>query len=687
MSCSSPDFKPFSSGCGMCKPLTNYYSQTQIGGGNYSEDGLIPQSNGKNFYKTVDNSLPLDSKFTKNNFGIDYATANGGVKNKKSKSKKIMKGGVDIDITDDIKGLSTGNYALFSTGGAKGKQHKKKSLKGGFAGKMIHHISGEDMHHIPGEEMHHMTGHKMHNGGKKSKKSLKGGYLSKMIHHISGEDMHHIPGEEMHHMTGQKMHNGGKKSKKSLKGGYLSKMIHHISGEDMHHIPGEEMHHMTSQKMHNGGKKSKKSMTGGMESSGATSLPMRFYNPDTQLDNYPELSGNGSMSAYGPIESGDIGTGMLAPYTASTCQSANPSSGMKTGGGKKSKKSMKGGSNDITGISDDKYAEYIASGGKKNKKSKKSMSGGSTDILGFSSYKEYADYDVLDDISGINKENSNYLASGGKKNKKPKSTSSKSKSTSSKSKKSMSGGMESSGATSLPMRFYNPDTPLDNYPELSGNGSMSAYGAIESGDIGTGMLAPYTSSTCQTANPSSGMKTGGGSKKIKKSLRGGKKIGYISDSPIKSVQNGINGAIDDFSSFMAKLDADYLKSVEYVKSIKIGNQRLIQGGAKDKKSSKTVKKEKKGKKQKKIIKKPMSMKKGGSNGSDFALTLNSRGPVNAPDNYWGVPGEEWFRQFNKTGDYIPNSKLPYAATPLLAGTNESGVVSGYDESILAYPSV
>jgi len=131
-----------------------------------------------------------------------------------------------------------------------------------------------------------------------------------------------------------------------------------------------------------------------------------------------------------------------------------------------------------------------------------------------------------------------------------------------------------------------------------------------------------------------------------------------------------------------------------MKSIKIGNQRLIQGGAKDKKSSKTDKKEKKiikkpmTKKQmtKKQMTKKMSMKKGGSIGSDFASTLNSRGPVNSPDDYWGVPGEEWFRQFNKTGDYIPNSKLPYAATPLLAGTNESGVVSGYDESTLAYPS-
>ena len=637
MSYSSPDFKPFSSGCGMCKPSTDYYSQTQTGGGNYSEDGLIPQSNGKNLYKPVDYSLPLDNKFSKNNFGIDYATANGGVKNKKSKSKS--------------------------------KKDKKKSLKGGFAG-MMHHA--KNMHHPPGEEMHHPPGEEMHykhNGGKKTKKSMSGGLDTGNTGDFKG-----LSTGDYARFSSSGGAKGTKHKKKSLKGGFAGMMhhaknMHHPPGEEMHHPPGEEMHYK-----HNGGKKTKKSMSGGMESSGATSLPMRFYNPDTPLDNYPELSGNGSMSAYGAIESGDIGTGMLAPYTASTCQTANPSSGMKTGGGKKSKKSMKGGSDDMPGFSDKEYAQYLASGGKK---SKKSMKGGSDDMPGFSD-KEYAQY----------------LASGGKKSKKSKSVSLKSKSASSKSKsmskskKSMSGGMESSGATSLPMRFYNPDTPLDNYPELSGNGSMSAYGAIESGDIGTGMLAPYTASTCQTANSSSGMKTGGGSKKIKKSLRGGTKIPYISDSPVSSIQNGVEGAINGFSGFMAQLDTDYLKSVAYVKSIKIGNQRLIQGGSKEKKS---LKNKKKGKKQKKLIKKPitkkMSMKKGGSNGSDFSLTLNSRGPVNAPDNYWGVPGEDWFRQFNKTGDYIPNSKLPYAATPLLAGQNECGVVSGYDESTLAYPSV
>jgi hypothetical protein len=308
------------------------------------------------------------------------------------------------------------------------------------------------------------------------------------------------------------------------------------------------------------------------------------------------------MSAYGPIQSGNVGTGMLAPYNAST--NASQLTGMKTGGTKKT------------------------------------------------------------------------------------------------SSKKMKGGMESSGATPLPTRFYVPDANLDNYPALSGNGIMSAYGPIQSGNVGTGMLAPYNAST--NSSQLTGMKTGGskktGSKKTGSKKTGSKKlilkkggkgpIPVLHDDAVVSVQNTVNKGISGFSNFMQKLDESYLKSVEYTKSIKVGNQRLIKGGKKNvkkdsKKDSKKIKKN-----IKKVIKKvSKKVKKGGSNGSDFALTLNSRGPVNAPDDYWGVPGETWFRQFNKSGDYIPNSKLPLEATPILAGKNDSGIVSGYNPTDKDYQPI
>ena len=323
-----------------------------------------------------------------------------------------------------------------------------------------------------------------------------------------------------------------------------------------------------------------------MESSGATPMNMRFYNANAKLDNYSATSGNGIESAYGKIVSGDVGTGMLAPYTSSKCSYANHNTHTKTGGSKKKKQVKK----------------LIKKEKTKAKKQK--------------------------------------------------------------------GGMESSGATPLPLRFYNKNAPLDNYPSNSGKGIMTAYGHNESGNIGTGMLAPYTSSTCAQANHNTNMKTGG----KKKNQKGGR-IPPVRDNVVNSVQGTINGAIDGFSKFMGKLDESYLKSVDAAKSVKIGNQRLIKGGKKIQ-TKKKVKKELK----KKILKK--QVKKGGS-GSDYALTQNSRGPVNAPDDYWGVPGEQWFRQFNKSGDYIPNSKLPYAATPTLAGVGKNNFVTGYNEMELA----
>jgi hypothetical protein len=49
--------------------------------------------------------------------------------------------------------------------------------------------------------------------------------------------------------------------------------------------------------------------------------------------------------------------------------------------------------------------------------------------------------------------------------------------------------------------------------------------------------------------------------------------------------------------------------------------------------------------------------------SDFATTLSSRGPINYPD----ALSAQRFRYFNKTGTYIPNTMLQYAAAPISTG--------------------
>lgn len=60
-------------------------------------------------------------------------------------------------------------------------------------------------------------------------------------------------------------------------------------------------------------------------------------------------------------------------------------------------------------------------------------------------------------------------------------------------------------------------------------------------------------------------------------------------------------------------------------------------------------------------------KKGGV--SDYLMVHNSRGPVNTPDIGWSN-GLSNFRQFTKTGEYIPNSKLVAAAAPIFSGVSK-----------------
>jgi hypothetical protein len=199
-------------------------------------------------------------------------------------------------------------------------------------------------------------------------------------------------------------------------------------------------------------------------------------------------------------------------------------------------------------------------------------------------------------------------------------------------RKKMSGGMETMGATPMDLRFFDAKLNSVNYNSNSGNGIQSAYGPIKVGDVGTGMLAPYTASKSLTANHNTMMKTGGYKIKKMKKMKGSGPIPRVSDGIVRSTRDTINGSIDGFIKTMNNLEAKYNKSIVDAQNVKIGEQRLLGGSKKNNKKNNKKNKMK------------------GGDGSDFALTLNSRGPENAPDKFWGVDGEKWFRQFNKTGD-------------------------------------
>ena len=303
----TPQFAPFQSGCSMCKPSSDYYQiNSQVGSGNYSNDGLIPASNGKNLYSAKNYEMNLDQKFIKNNLGIDYATSFGGAK---PKSKKSLKGGeygiFNFKETRDESLLSGGKKPKKSTS-VKGK----KSLKGG----------------DPLADLN-----KLLSMTKKSDEIMSGGEYGSVNFNNKTHD------ESL--LSGGKKPKKTNKGKKSLKGGDpfadLGKLLSMTQ---------------KSYEIMSGGKKPKGKkpilkMKGGMESSGATPMDQRFFNVGSKMPSYSELSGNKIQSAYGPIVSGNVGTGMLAPYNSSTSSSANHNTMLKTGGskGKKPIKKMKGG--------------------------------------------------------------------------------------------------------------------------------------------------------------------------------------------------------------------------------------------------------------------------------------------------------------------------------------------------------
>lgn len=238
---------------------------------------------------------------------------------------------------------------------------------------------------------------------------------------------------------------------------------------------------------------------------------------------------------------------------------------------------------------------------------------------------------------------------GGKK----KRSSSKCK-TSKKSSRKMRGG----SATGLPPQYFDAKIPTPSYAADSGKGMMTAYGPANPKDVGTGLLAPYNASA--NGPRASMMKTGG------------VRIPKMSDSAVNSVKNVVDKSFDGMDHFFKKVEDSYNKSVKAAENVKVGDQNLIHNGGKKKRTTK-----KKTSSKKKTTKRHRSMK--GGNGSDYATTLSSRGPVNAPDNYWGVDGEKFFRQFNKTGEYIPNSQLAVAAAPQSTTSGiTNGIVKGYD---------
>ena len=85
-------------------------------------------------------------------------------------------------------------------------------------------------------------------------------------------------------------------------------------------------------------------------------------------------------------------------------------------------------------------------------------------------------------------------------------------------------------------------------------------------------------------------------KSIKKIQHGGKitfdLIPPFHDDIITNVQNNVEAGINKVEDFFGKLKQDYVYSVQKAASVKIGDQRLIQGGNKTKIENKSNKSDK-----------------------------------------------------------------------------------------------
>ena len=105
MSGSHAPFKPFQSGCSLCKPSSDYTNYYQNAGGNYSKQGLIPRqassSGDLNYNGYSTSTANKASANLMSNYGKSYQTTGGKKrkpkakkskpKAKRSKSKKLSK--------------------------------------------------------------------------------------------------------------------------------------------------------------------------------------------------------------------------------------------------------------------------------------------------------------------------------------------------------------------------------------------------------------------------------------------------------------------------------------------------------------------------------------------------------------------------------------------------------------------
>jgi len=218
----------------------------------------------------------------------------------------------------------------------------------------------------------------------------------------------------------------------------------------------------------------------------------------------------------------------------------------------------------------------------------------------------------------------------------------------------MTGGNPNAGATYMPPQFYNPRVALRTGNSSTGSSfpcnNLTPTDPLFQHKGGNKCPVNTSTSKCENTQTSKAqmMNCNLADAKTKNdnlasNVRGAQTGGTGDKAQLSAANNRHYAKYMDAGFDIAKYQLD-----NYYRSAK-GDYSSATGGKKSRKNQK-------------------------AGGSDFVMTFRSRGPVNYPNQ-----DPKQFHAFTKTGEYIPNNDLAYAAAPMLTGCMaDNSPVQGYN---------
>ena len=323
--------KPFNSGCGICRPSTdyvNYYKATGGGNGQYEDvvgaKVMIPKGVSVTPMTAPTATTLLnrsnDPNFVNQNLGINWATT-GGSKHNFTKNMKMKKGALHKHLKvpktykfrpstiERLSKVKNGNKFDFRDN----KFVMTKKLKDEIALAKAFETMRKDKKNKHHHKHHHHIRH----------------------HHKGGDTNWGATGMPQDFYSPRVLNGYSEDSGFGVKTAYgesspLDAGVGNLAPFNVAKGAAPLSMQQTGGKKR--GRKGRK-QRGGDTNWGATGMPQRYYNPNMEQMNYSSNSGAGVPTAYGASSPLDAGVGNLAPFNVA--KGAAPLSMQQTGGKKK----------------------------------------------------------------------------------------------------------------------------------------------------------------------------------------------------------------------------------------------------------------------------------------------------------------------------------------------------------------